>query len=118
GAVRLPGVVLFQAARRTSALVLPLILALGACRNADSEARQGIQLAIVPNADGSSGCSGAAPTFGAPPTPVDLAGFVLGPASQVAAARGAELLYVTGADATVAVIDVGDPDLPVVTTLV
>lgn len=104
--------------RPLAALALPLLLALGACRNADSEARQGITLPIVPNADGASGCSGATPTLGAAPTAVDLGGFALGPASQVAAARGSELLYVTGADATVAVIDVSDPDLPVVTTLV
>lgn len=104
--------------RPIAALALSLLLTLGACRNADSEARQGIALPIVPNADGASGCSGATPILASMATAVDLAGFVLGPASQVAAARGAELLYVTGADATLAVVDVTDPDAPVVTTLV
>lgn len=123
-AVRLPGVDAGQNRNERGfalAAALALSLALAACRNAESGGGGGgIGLPIVPNADGSSGCNGPQPTLVPPQvaTPVDLAGFVLGPASQVAAARDAQVLYVTGADASLAVIDVSDPDAPLVTTLV
>lgn len=102
------------------ALLLAALLLFG-CRDADSVvAPSGIALPIVPNLDGSSGCVGPDPAFDPLPVPaaVDLGGFALSALSQVAAARGAELLYVSGADGAVAQVDLSDPDAPLVTVLV
>lgn len=86
----------------TSLALFPL---LAACRNADGG---GSSAALVPNAAGMNGCSGPAQTFTAPqlPAAVALLTFAASESSALAAAGEAELLYATGANATVVAIDV------------
>src|SRR5258708_16860211 len=105
---------------RTAATALLLAAALvPACRNASSDASASGAPALGPSTLGASGCVGPNQVFTAPQTPVavPLATLVIGPFSQVTAAQGAELLYATGADATVVALDVSGA-APVETQLV
>jgi len=104
--------------QRRRALILALGL-LGACRDADSSGTSSSAPSFPPSSAGASGCFGPNQVFSAPQTPVQvpLATLVLGPYSQVTAAADAELLYVTGADATVFALDVTGP-VPVETEVV
>ncbi len=80
-----------------------------ACRDASSSSSgSSAGPALVPSTLGTSGCVGPNQVFNAPQTPVEvvLATAVLGPDSQLTAAQGAELLYVTAQDATVFALDV------------
>ncbi|MBI5362710.1 MAG: hypothetical protein HZA53_05995 [Planctomycetes bacterium] len=89
---------------------LVLLALLAACRNADGG---GSAAALVPNAAGMNGCSGPAQVFTAPQTPaaVALLTFAATENSALAAAGDAELLYATGANATVVSIDVSGATL-------
>ena len=91
---------------RATALLLAACL-LPACRNATSNSSSSAPV-LGPSALGANGCFGPNQIFVAPQTPVQvpLATLVLGPFSQLTAAAGAELLYVTGANATVFALDV------------
>ncbi len=91
---------------------------LPACRNAASDGAPGA-LTFPPSTVGVSGCAGPNQVFSPPQTPVavPLATLVIGPYSQITAAQGAELLYVTGQNATVVAIDVSGVT-PVETQLV
>jgi hypothetical protein len=90
-----------------------------ACRTASSEGSSSSAPQFPPSTVGASGCSGPNQVFSAPQTPVvvPLATLVIGPYSQITAAQGAELLFVTGQDATVVALDVSGP-VPVETELV
>jgi len=103
---------------RTTLLVLAAGLAC-ACRNASSEGSSSSAPQFPPSTAGASGCVGPNQVFSAPQTPVavPLATLVIGPYSQITAAQGAELLFVTGQDATVVALDVSGP-VPVETELV
>jgi hypothetical protein len=91
--------------RRAALLLIPLSLA-GACRKASTESGSS-SAALPPSLSGSAGCAGADQTFapGQLPSEVVLTTTVLGPLSQVCAARDAEILYVTGPNATVYALD-------------
>lgn len=84
---------------------LSLALSLCACRNSKG-GTTGAQ-PILPNTQGSNGCSGPDQVFSAPQAPaaVALTTLVIGPLSQITAAAGGELLYATGANATIVSID-------------
>jgi hypothetical protein len=85
--------------------LLGLALLFAACRNSDG-GPTGITL--VPSSAGANGCSGPDQTFTPPqtPAPVVLATLQIGPLSQITSAGDAELLYATGANATVVSLDV------------
>jgi len=91
-------------------------IALAACRDASGGPAP---LVIVPNAAGSNGCSGPDQVFVAPQLPVDVTppGLAIGPSSQVTAAAGGELLYVTLDGASIASIDMSQAP-PVVEVIV
>lgn len=97
-----------------AALALPLLLA--GCR--DSKGGPNAPK-LVPSALAASGCSGPDQVFVPPPLPsaVPLAALAIDPWSQVTAAGDAELLFATGAGATVVAIDVSGA-APVETVLV
>lgn len=99
-------------------LLVPLLV-LVACRKA-SDSSGASSSAVPPSLFGSAGCAGASQSFtpGQTPTEVVLATAVLGASSQVCAARDAEVLYVTGAGATVYALDFSGGGAPVETTLV
>jgi hypothetical protein len=103
---------------RSTALILAALLA-PACRNAASDGSSNGAPTFPPSTVGASGCVGPNQVFSAPQTPVEvpLATAVIGPWSQVTAAQGAELLYLSGADATVYALDVSGAT-PVETELV
>ena len=103
---------------RATALILAASL-LTTCRNASSEGTSSSAPQFPPSTVGASGCTGPNQVFSAPQIPVQvpLATLVIGPWSQITAAQGAELLYVTGANATVVALDVSGP-VPVETELV
>lgn len=105
---------------RLSAALCAALLA-AACRDASSSGGGGSLAGpvLVPSTLGTSGCSGPQQGFSAPQTPVEvvLTSAVLGPDSQLTAAQGAELVYLTGADATVWALDVSGAT-PVETPLV
>jgi hypothetical protein len=110
--------------RRSSPLgcALTLVCALGiatACRKA-SNSSEAEASAVPPSLFGSAGCAGASQSFtpGQLPTEIVLATAVLGASSQVCAARDQEVLYVTGAGATVFALDFTGGGAPVETTLV
>ncbi|MEW6073463.1 MAG: hypothetical protein AB1726_12845 [Planctomycetota bacterium] len=69
---------------------------------------------------GTHGCNGANQVFVPPQVPVEvpLATLVLGPWSQIAALQAGEVLYATGAGATVVVLDFTGGSPPVETELV
>lgn len=100
------------------ALVLGLGLAC-ACRDASSSGSSSSAPQFPPSGAGASGCVGPNQVFSAPQVAVQvpLATLVIGPWSQITAAQGAELLFVTGADATVVALDVSGA-VPVETELV
>jgi hypothetical protein len=91
---------------RPPIFLLLLLTLLPACRKAETSSGS-TTTAIPPSTSGSAGCAGASQSFtpGQVPSAVALTTTVLGPLSQVCAARDAEVLYVTGADATVHAID-------------
>jgi len=99
-------------------LVLAASLAC-ACRKASSDGSSANSVQFPPSTAGASGCVGPNQVFSAPQTPVavPLATLVIGPYSQITAAQGSELLYVTGRDATVVALDVSGAT-PVETELV
>ncbi|MDP6409015.1 MAG: hypothetical protein QGI46_06535 [Planctomycetota bacterium] len=97
-------------------LALSLCLFTCACRDA-RETREG-PLAFDPNTIGSNGCAGGASSFAAAPEIVPLASFTPDAASQMAAALDDSLLYLSGADATLWVVDVADPAAPIEQLLV
>jgi hypothetical protein len=94
--------------RALLAAALPLVLAAAACRNADESDTTSGFVALLPSRSGANGCSGPDQVFAAPQTPsaVALAVLGIGPSSQVTADATEELLYATGAGATVVEIDV------------
>lgn len=96
-------------------LALPFV---SACRNASGDSGNA-GATLVPNAAGMNGCSGPAQVFTPPQatSTVTLTTFAATDDSSLAAAGDAELLYATGANATVIAIDVGGVT-PVETTLV
>ncbi len=96
-------------ALRVPFALLTCLLAL-ACRDANGVV--GSSIAFDPNASGSNGCAGQASSFGAPLEVVPLTTFAPDFASQVTAALDDSLLYLTGAGATVLVVDVADPGAP------
>jgi hypothetical protein len=102
------------------ALLLPLFvsLVLGACRNSSAEGGSGGAVAMVPSVDGTDGCNGPDQVFtpGQAFAPLTLATWSPWALSQVAGARVADKLFVTGAGATVVEIDVSGA--PVETELV
>ncbi len=109
--------------RKPRAIALALTLSLflcAACRDSTSSINTGTSLPIAPNAFGASGCVGPNQTFmpGQMPTAVALATLTVGPSSQAVAARGAEVLYATGAGATVVELDFTGGVVPVETELV
>lgn len=87
-------------------LALGAALAAGACRDASNSSGSTSQ-PILPPLAGTNGCNGTDVDFDPPPVPVQipLALHVPGPLSQVAGARGAELLYLTGAAGQVTEVD-------------
>lgn len=89
-----------------AALSCALALSTAACRDATSSGST--VSAIAPNSVGANGCSGPDQVFTAPQTPamVPLSVLVIDPGSQITAARGSEVLYATGAGATIVAIDV------------
>lgn len=103
-------------------LVAPcLVLALAAgCRESASSNAGSTSLPIEPNAEGASGCVGPDQAFsaGQVPSTVTLGTLAIGPESQLTAARGGEVLYATGAGATVVQLDFSGGAVPVETTLV
>lgn len=104
---------------RRSLPLLCAFLAVAACRKA-SDSSGSASSAVPPSLFGSSGCAGASQSFtpGQTPAEIVLATAVLGASSQVCAARDAEVLYVTGAGATVYALDFSGGGAPVETTLV
>lgn len=90
---------------RNLALAGLALLALGACRNASGD--QTAASAILPSTEGVNGCAGASPavTSASVPATVAVAGWTIGASSQIAAARGSEILYATGDNGTVVAID-------------
>lgn len=103
---------------RVHTLLLAALLA-SACRNASSDGGSSSAPSFPPSTVGASGCVGPNQVFSAPQTPVavPLAMAVIGPYSQLTAAQGAELLYVTTANAKVFALDVSGAT-PVETELV
>lgn len=100
----------------TTLLAAVLLGALGACRNSTASSNA---LVVVPNPNGANGCSGPDQVFTPPQATsfVTLATLVIGPESQMTADASSEILYATGDDASVVVLDVSlDP--PVETVLV
>jgi hypothetical protein len=79
-----------------------LVLGLCACRKS-TDSGGSARIGFSPSAIAAVGCNSPDQVFAPPqaPTPVALTTATLGPLSQVCAARGGELLYVTGASATV-----------------
>jgi hypothetical protein len=103
-------------------LVCALILAAGlapACRKASGGGGSNGAPSFPPSTVGASGCVGPNQVFSAPQTPVavPLASAPIGPFSQITAAQGAELLYLSAADASVFALDLSGP-VPVETQLV
>ena len=95
--------------RPTPPLLALAFLLCAACRDSDDAGASATTL--LPNAAGANGCLGPDADLDPPPAPVAvaLAAISFGPASHVTAAAGAELLYATGADATLFAIDVSGP---------
>jgi len=105
---------------RSRLTLLVLLASLSyACRDAKSGGGSTNSVQLPPSTVGASGCVGPNQVFNAPQTPVavPLATLVIGPYSQITAAQGAELLYVTGQDATVVALEVSGAT-PVETVLV
>ena len=105
------------------ALCLLLISSVGlnlACRDSKTGVAASTSLPIVPNAFGASGCVGPNQVFmpGQVPAPVALATLTIGPNSQIIAARGADVLYATGAGATLVELDFTGGVVPVETELI
>ncbi|MDF1799951.1 MAG: hypothetical protein P1V81_12305 [Planctomycetota bacterium] len=98
-------------------VVLPL-LATG-CRDSESTG-QGPGQALVPSLSGTDGCNGAAQAFSAGQvlTNVPLGTWVGDNFSQMAGARGGELLYLSGAAATIVEVDLTGGGVPLETVLV
>lgn len=88
-----------------AASVCALALSAAACRNS-TDNNNGVKL--VPSPLSANGCTGPDQVFTPPQTrtPVALATLAIGPMSQITAAGDAELLFATGANATVVQIDV------------
>jgi len=103
---------------RSTALILVALLA-PSCRNANSDGSSSGAPGLAPSTLGASGCIGPNQVFSAPQTPVavPLATATIGPYSQITARQGSELLYLTGANATVFALDVSNP-VPVETEVV
>ena len=102
-----------RAAAKSLAAVL--LAALAACR--DSSGGGARALVVVPNPNGANGCSGPDQKFTPPQAPVavPLATLAIGPRSQMTADSSGEILYATGDDASVVMIDVSvDPPAEVV----
>ena len=105
---------------------LPLaVLALGSllatgCRDSSGSAATGGSQALLPSASGTDGCNGAAQTFtpGQTPTAIALSTWTGDAFSQATAARGGEVLYLTGAGATVVEVDLTGGGIPAETALV
>lgn len=93
---------------------------LAGCRDSDVDIAGAQMQPILPSEFGASGCIGPDQTFtvGQLPVVVPLVTLSPGPLSQVAAARGSEVLYATGAGATVVEIDFTGGGAPVETELV
>ena len=92
--------------------VAPLfLLALLACRDSTVSVAPSAMLPILPSTEAASGCIGPDQTFtvGQTASAIPLATLAIGPFSQVTAARGSELLFATGANATVVAIDLSGP---------
>ena len=104
---------------RSGALLLVLATLVG-CRESATSTAGSTSLPIEPNDEGASGCVGPDQTFtaGQVPSTVTLATLSIAPESQLAAARGGEVLYATGAGATVVQLDFTGGAVPVETTLV
>src|SRR5262245_40301666 len=100
---------------RTCAALLAA-LAAAACREGTSQSSDFIPIPL--SSDGAHGCNGPNQGFPAPEE-VDLSGlgFALGARSQLAAAQGAELVYVTAAGATLVELDFGAGSPPAATVL-
>ena len=98
------------------ARALPLALLLVACRDSKGSFNAP---KLVPLAQAASGCSGPDQVFAPPPvpSPVALAALAIDPWSQVTAAGDAELVFATGAGATLVQVDVSGA-VPVETVLV
>lgn len=96
--------------------VLSLTLPGLACRDAAEVTFVGF--GISPNASGANGCTAGDSSFAAAPVAAPLS--VLAPvaSSQITAVQGAQVLYATGAGATLIEIDVSAPLTPVESTLV
>ncbi len=96
---------------RTNATVVLAILFGAACRDAKGTGPANANQPIVPSMFGSNGCSAPDVVFtaGSTPTLVALSTFVPTTDSQVCAARGSELLYVTGSNGQIVAIDVSGP---------
>ncbi len=87
-----------------------------ACREGSETNVSAAFIPIVPAAAGAHGCNGPNQTFAAPVTVYgDPA---LGPMSQIAAARGAETVFFTGADESIRALDFSGGGPPVETVLV
>ncbi len=91
-----------------------------ACRDSPEGLAANASLPIVPNAFGAGGCAGPNQTLtaGQVPAAVVLATLAIGPSSQIVAARGSEVLYATGAGATLVQLDFTGGLAPVETELV
>jgi hypothetical protein len=98
-------------AARTGAIVALMIFASSACRDAKDTGPANTNQPIVPNMFGSNGCSAPDVVFtvGSTPTPVALTTFVPTTDSQVCAARGGEVLYLTGSNGQIVAVDVSGP---------
>ncbi len=96
-------------------MALPLLF-LAACKKGTETNAFADFLPISAAPDGTQGCYGPNQAFVAS-APV-YADPVVGPTSQIAAARGAETIYLSGADGSVSALDFSGGAPPVVTTLV
>lgn len=93
-------------ALRPALFACALFTLLPACRNASSSG-DGSFLPLAPSVAGTDGCNGADQVFtpGQAFTPVVLSTWSPGPMSQVAGARAADELFLTGAGATLVKVD-------------
>jgi len=99
--------------------LVTLSLLLTGCRDSESTG-SGPGQALLPSLEGTDGCNGAAQTFspGQVLTNVPLGTWVGDNFSQMAGARGGELLFLSGAAATVVEVDLTGGGVPLETVLV